>query len=270
MTAELEVEVLRLLNKASALSGEQISMTRTPEGKLRVQGIVDTEQRKREVLGALVPVKDNRAVSVEILTANEAVSRSRSKGAESTSATQIEGVTPARDTIAVDAELRRYLSGQGTSTDQIDEEIRQFSRRVMNRSRQLRRHALALKQIVERFSSADLQTLDADAYATWRALIVEHARGFQQEAASLRRDLEPIFPAAPASAATAAENGINQDRELAQAVSRLYELASVCDENVRLSFSITAVSQPASPVKTTQFWFALKSSESLAARIGER
>jgi RNA polymerase sigma factor (sigma-70 family) len=267
-TAELEVEVLRLLNQASALSGEQISMTRTPQGQLRVQGIVDTEQRKRDVLGALAPVKDNPAVSLEILTADEALSRSRSKSAESKGATQIEGVTPSRDTIPVDNELRRYFAGQGISAERVDDEIRQFSRRVMSRSRQLRRHALALKQIVERFSAADLQTLDPDARAKWRAMIVEHGRGFQQEAASLRRDLESIFPAV-ASAPGAAANEIYQEGQLPQAVSRLYELASACDENVRLSFSITEASA-ASPVKSTQFWRSLKSAESLAGKISRQ
>ncbi len=268
-TAELEVEVLRLLNQASALSGEQISMTRTPEGQLRVQGVVDSETRKREILSSLAPVLNNPAVSVEILTATEAVSRERSKSTSSQGPTSVEGISPARDTIPVDAEVRKYFAGQGTPPERIDEEIRQFSRKVLNRSRRIRLHALALKQIVERFSTTDLQTLDPATRAKWRTMIVEHAHAFQQESAALRRELEPIFPAASVSNGTEREFQITQDGELAPAVSHLYELASSCDENVGLSFSIAAASQSASPVRTPQFWRALKSAEQLAARIAQ-
>ena len=266
---ELEVEVLRLLNQASALSGEQIGITRTPEGQLRVQGIVDTETRKREILNTLAPVVKNPAVSIEILTPAEAANRRQSKSSSSTDSIQIEGNTVARDTIPVDAELRQYFSRQGISGAQVDEEIRRISQRMMNRSRQLRRHALALKQIVERFSVADLQTLDPDARAKWRAMIVDHARAFQQDAAALQRDLEAIFPAAP-SAGGASDSEISNDRELAQAIARLYQLAAACDENVRVSFSISSAGQGGSLVESAAFWRALKSSEQLAVKISRQ
>jgi hypothetical protein len=257
------------------LSGEQIGMTRTPEGQLRVQGVVDTEERKREILNSLSSVLGNRAVSVEIVTPAEVVNQQSSKSSISqskipSSPTTVEGISAARDTIPVDAEVRRFFTGQGMPADRIDEEIRRFSRRVLNRSRRIRLHAVALKQVVERFSSADLQTLDQVARAKWRAMIAEHARGVQQESIALRRDLEPIFPGGvAAAAATGSGMRINDDRELAQAVSRLYQLASGCDEGVSFSFSVAAVSQPAAPVRSAQFWSSLKSAEALAEKIAQ-
>ena len=265
-TAELEVEVLRLLNQVSALSGEQISMMRTPDGKLSVQGVVDTESRKREILDSLSPVIGNPAVHVDIVTPAEPRKRERSKSSSLSSSVSIEGVSPARDTIPVDAEVRRFFSEQGIANERVDEEIRQFSRKVMNRSRRIRLHALALKQIVERFSTADLQGLDPAARAKWKAMVGEHARGFQQEAASLRRDLELIFPSASSAAGAGTSIVISDERELAQAVTRLYALASACDEDVSLSFSIAA-NHSAAPVKASQFWRSLKSAEQLAKKI---
>jgi len=67
-TAELEVEVLRLLNQVGADFGEQLSVTHTPQGTLRVEGVVETDKRKKEILAALAPVKSNPAVRVELQT----------------------------------------------------------------------------------------------------------------------------------------------------------------------------------------------------------
>src|SRR6266496_1063530 len=72
-TAELEVEVLRLLSQAGADLGEQISVTRTSNGLLSVQGIVDTEKRKGEILRALSSVSSNPAVRVDVKSVAEAL-----------------------------------------------------------------------------------------------------------------------------------------------------------------------------------------------------
>ncbi len=49
-TPELEVEAWRLLNQAGADTGEQITVARTSEGQLKIDGLVDTETRKGELL----------------------------------------------------------------------------------------------------------------------------------------------------------------------------------------------------------------------------
>ncbi|HEU4794399.1 MAG TPA: zf-HC2 domain-containing protein, partial [Pyrinomonadaceae bacterium] len=76
-TAELEIEVLRLLNQAGADLGEQVSATRTPDGLLRVEGIVETEVRKNEILRTLEPVRNNPAVRIEIKSVAEALAEKR-------------------------------------------------------------------------------------------------------------------------------------------------------------------------------------------------
>jgi len=61
-TADLEVEVLRLLHDAHADLGEQLSATRGADGLLHIAGIVDTAERKAEIIRALQPVKNHPAV----------------------------------------------------------------------------------------------------------------------------------------------------------------------------------------------------------------
>ena len=74
-SAELEVDVAYLLNRAKADRNEQVTLTRSAGGSLRVEGIVDTEERKQEFLRALAPVSNNPAVKIEIRTVAEAMKR---------------------------------------------------------------------------------------------------------------------------------------------------------------------------------------------------
>ena len=74
-SADLEVEVLRLLHEARADLGEQISATIGADGLLHVTGIVDTAERKAEIMRALQPVMNHPAVRIEIQTVADALAQ---------------------------------------------------------------------------------------------------------------------------------------------------------------------------------------------------
>jgi len=265
-SSKLEVEILQRLNQAGALLGEQVSLTRTREGLLRIQGIVESDQRKEEILNALGPALNERAVRVDLQTVNEAVARQRRSSSGAVTVQQLES---SKATITVDSELRQYFSGRrGLSGEQLDREIRAFSDQMIGRSRQARRHALALKQITERFSSEEVRKLDPVARAQWRALVGEHARAFQQEISALRRDLQPIF--GDASEEGRAEIEVSGDEDFARAAKRLFEFASANDDAVRTAFSISDESASASRIRSPQFWHALATAGALAAKIAAK
>ena len=52
---------------------EQTTVTRTPDGRLRITGLVESSERKLEILRTLAPVANNPALNVEIKTVAEAV-----------------------------------------------------------------------------------------------------------------------------------------------------------------------------------------------------
>ncbi|HLA12249.1 MAG TPA: sigma-70 family RNA polymerase sigma factor [Pyrinomonadaceae bacterium] len=270
-TPELELQVLKQLNQADALYGEQISLTRTPEGRLRVQGIVETDTRKTEILQSLTPVRRNPAVQFQVETVAEAADRQARQRAASNSPTEIGTVeVEAESAIPAAVELRAYLSKQrGFSGGALDEEMRRFADRVMARTRQARRHALALNQIAQRFSADDLQALDADSRNQWRAMISQHARNIQQELEALRRELQPAFPSVAGDEGDAGIE-ITKDADFARAGKRLYELASTVDEAIGRSFSISSGGNVTAPVRTNQFSRSVRSAMSLAAKIGRQ
>jgi len=262
-SSELEVEALDRLNRVNAFQGEQLNVSRTPEGTLVVSGIVETAERKKEVLQSLGPLANKPAVKIEINTVAEAQARIK-PGSKAN--VIVEDVQVAQQNVPAEAELRNYFSSKGLSGDQLEQQIKQLSQRVIGRSTRARSHALAIKQIVERFSVADLQSMDPAARAQWRAMIAQHAQSFRRELEQARQELTPIFPNA-AGATGGADIEIKSDEDIAPAAKRLFELAAANDVALRRSFSLSNQQTTDAPVKSAQFWRSFNSAEMLATRI---
>ncbi|HEX2269705.1 MAG TPA: hypothetical protein VHH35_09230, partial [Pyrinomonadaceae bacterium] len=165
-TTELEIEVLDLINQSGADLGDQVSVRRTPEGQLLVQGIVQTDGRKDEVLRALAPVADNPAIKLKVQTVVEAL-REQAKARQSSRATTVERLESSNDRIAADDDLRRYFAAKGLSSVRLDQAVNQFAARMVDRSLQALRHAGALDRLSQRFSLEQLRTLDPKARNKW-------------------------------------------------------------------------------------------------------
>jgi hypothetical protein len=123
-STDLEVEVTYLLDQVRANLGEQISLTRTSDGRLHVQGIVDTDSRRAEILRSLAPVISNAAVRFEVQTVEEAVRRQKLRSSDSA----VAGTLQAREgtELPVESELRRYFAAGGLSEERLDEKVREF------------------------------------------------------------------------------------------------------------------------------------------------
>jgi hypothetical protein len=255
-TADLEVEVLRLLHQTGADLGEQISVARDPNGPVRVSGIVESDQRKTEILRALQPVAENAAIQIEVKTVAEAMAESGEKR-DTSRPTTVEGVEVAADTFPAYEDLRARMS---------DEEARVFAARMVSRSHSAMRHAWALKRLMAQFSANELATLQPDAHAKWIALIQSHAREFERETAGVRQQLQPIF-SSESEGRESSEETIKNDAELMRAAKRLIALASTNYEAMRSAFTVTRESTAVSAIKTPQFWRSLRSAEAVAAKI---
>ncbi|HEX8163549.1 MAG TPA: sigma-70 family RNA polymerase sigma factor [Pyrinomonadaceae bacterium] len=256
-TADLEVEALRLLNGVGADLGEQVSISRTPEGALKIQGIIETDKRKAEILSALAPIANHPAVRIEIRTVAESLAEQRRSRASS-GPEQVQRVETASDIFPAYSDLRGRFT---------DEEARAFAARTVSRSHQSMRHVWALKRLVNQFSSEDLRTMSPEARDKWLALIRSHASAFGRVIASLRQDLHSTF--SPASAINRESGGpeITNDADLVRAVHNLVDLATASDQMIRSAFSISTSDSGTAAIKSPQFWRSMESSEALAARI---
>jgi len=259
-SAELEVDVAYLLNQAKADRNEQVALTRSAGGSLRVEGIVETEQRKNELLRALAPVSQNPAVTIDIRTVEEALKRTPTPDAISIEQAQVTATT-----VAVDRELREYFSKNNVSANgDLDEAVRVFSSRTVKRAYDALFHAIALKQLVNRFANVDMRTVAPDARAKWLSMIREQAVAFERETALLRRDLQPIFFVG-AELGAGEELTIASDADLAVAVEKLHKLALANNDAVRTAFVIS--SRSSAGALRSSFWRLSANAQGLARGI---
>jgi hypothetical protein len=263
-SAELEIDVAYLLNQAKGDRGDQVSLSRTASGLLRVEGVVDNEQRKDEFVRALAPVSNNPAVKIEIRTIAGATQR-QPRGSSGTAT--VREAEETASTVAVDTELRDYLSRKDATlktSSGLDEAVRSFSSRMVNRGYRALFHAIELKRLINRFANVDMHTVTSDARTKWLQMVREHAAALERETTAMRQDIQPVFFSGSTSV-VAEQAEIAGDVDLARAVEGLYKLALANNDAIRGAFTIS--SQSSNKVKSSQFWRSLCSVENLAARI---
>lgn len=261
--AALELDVLERLNQVNALLGEQLNLTRTNNGQLKIEGVVETDARKAELLRALQSAANNPAIKIDISTVAEAQTRQ----AQSSQPRKviIQDAQVRQQFIPVETELRSYFSARGLAGEWLEQEIQQFSAQICGRSSRARAHALALKQIADRFSATQLSTLDQTTSERWRTLLNQHANGFRREWQQLRQQLQPIFPVAAETGTSASK--LNSDEELLNAISRLFKLAATNDAALCQSFSVSTEAAAGTAVKRAEFWRTVSTTETLATQI---
>jgi RNA polymerase sigma factor (sigma-70 family) len=262
ITPETEVKVLQLLNSVNALSGDQISIIKTEEGKLQIKGIVDSKSRRDEILNALAEVRGNSAISVSIQTAEEAAKNKPSKKGK----TVLESISvESKNSIPAGDLLRNNFSAQGLSEDKIESEIRRFASGALSKSSQIRRSALQMKQIAERFSVAELEKMDEATKNNWRKLIKQNAASLAQSSESLRNELRSSVGIDTGSSG---EN-INSasDADLIKAAKKLFDLSLAIDRDIRASFSSSGAGKNNVPVKSAKFGGNLSEIIGLARQI---
>ncbi|HLA13041.1 MAG TPA: hypothetical protein VJ023_20835 [Pyrinomonadaceae bacterium] len=267
-TTELEVQVIGFLHQIGADVGQEATVTRTAEGKLLVQAVVNTDQRKQEILHSLAPVANNLAVVIQIETATETqrrISRTPSQsGTEEIVPSQSLTINTA-EVIPAHADVRRYLLSRGVPDSRVAEEINALATRTLNRSNQALLRVLALKSLANRLSPDDLRTLSGESRTKWLEMLGAHAESFQRQSATVRQDLEALFNIrAPLVEADSFD--ITDEAGLSRAATTLAQLVSANDETIRSSFSISSGASSVA-VNSPDFWRSLARAESLAAKI---
>jgi RNA polymerase sigma factor (sigma-70 family) len=257
-SAELEIDVAYLLAKAKADRAEQLNLTRTATGALLVEGVVESKQRKEEILTTLAPVVNNSAVTLNIVAVDELpVAQSNNGPLEVT----VQQSHTTAETIAVDRELRVFLSSRNPElkNESLDEAVRVMSSRLVNRSYAIVFRAVELKNLYSRLEKVDPASVPVETRNKWLRLLHEHAAELEREAKTLRAEIQPIL------FANANLNKVSTDEQLATQVTKVHALALECNDLVRASFTIS--SQRSTEVKSLHFLQSLMTIELLSSRI---
>lgn len=259
-TADLEVEVLRLLNQAGADIDDQTDVSRTSDGRLLVTGLVDSRERKAEIVRALASVAGNPALVIRVETYEEVAARQKPAGTP----TSVERIEITKGRIAVYEDVARHLGKSGDAD--ADAAVQRFSASVLNRSRLVMSQAGTLKKLSGRFSRDDLKNMTPEARSKWLAVVRSHASNCEVENRKLRQDLSALFGI---SSGASGEPGaaIDTDAELQAAAARLFAEAAANDRVIRSAFTISGDGAAVSPIKNQAFLRAMSGVERLAASL---
>ncbi|MEP7341221.1 MAG: RNA polymerase sigma factor [Acidobacteriota bacterium] len=258
----LEVEARYLLDQANANLGEQVSLTRTGAG-LKIRALVETEQRKAELLAALSSLRAQPGVALEIETYEETARRQPSN---SSAPALVTDAVVTQKPIPVAAELRSYFASQAahSSENRIEEQVARFAGRMQEQAPRSLRHAWALNSLASQLSPEELAALQPEARAKWRQMVRTHALAIKRETQNLRAELQPIFYPGASATALPEEAGPSGLKQLA---AQLASLASEHDAVVGKAFSKSANEAAGAELKSSRFWQSLRRAEQLAEAV---
>jgi hypothetical protein len=278
--SELMLTTMSVLDEAGALTREQLRVERGADRRVHVLGGVESAARRRELRDALRELPAEY-VRIELAAADDAapVPAPRPTPVPSDAPPRTSGrgmmrsAEITRDRVPAAHEyVRRAIIALGSASEQaanagagaadVDVEARRFASALLSRSLSARVSAAALQQIVVSVPPADAAHLSPAAMATWRRLIRRHAAYFRQETASLRGDLERIFPLPAGAASGQPSSGSLLDAW--QIARRIFDIASAHDLAVRRAFAVTADGSESLDVSTPSMRRSLVEAEHLA------
>lgn len=240
----LHVDVLERLDRADALYGEDVMLTSPRSGYLRLEGMVDSPERRRalvDALGALASIPQFevrlRAIPetpVASASASTSASPSASVPADAAAAnTRVFEVE--RDQSPVAVVLADALMKQGVTAGAAADMARALAVRVVNASHGALRHTWAFKRIARHVDGERLRTVDPAAHRRWRQLLSDHATAFASDSARIHAELTAIglLPDAGAAEPDAEQHA---DSEILDA-ERFVRLAEQQDRSVRALFA---------------------------------
>jgi len=260
-TSALEVEVLYLLNLAGANQGEQVKLERLSDGTLKIQGVVETDERRHQILQVLAPVRANPSLTIDLAAVNSQPLNRRQRTDPSV---PVESDSMP-DKLLVEDELRRFVS-QTVADSLASDEIRRVASRAVNRAYRSLFHTIELNSLINRFTESELATMNVESREKWLDLLREHAEAVEREAKAFHSETGPIFPRVSQPGAAAKPDFIESRRDLVAAVRRLYVLSVAHQESVCSAFTLST-KQRASDIRTRQFWMSLALIEELASKI---
>lgn len=204
-----EMQVRYALHKAGACLGVPVRVDRSRPGMVHVEGLVESFERKQELLSQLAAVSATPFVSIDIKTVDEALRNSMAGGtAEDGELALSRDARQADETfevVATDSPIRdaleRYLRQANSSVPNRDagpadaelhELASEFSDGVISSSLANLTEAWALRRLAERYGDGTSELPDAAA-AMLREMLRGHVAALKTRTAGIQRKVRPLL-----------------------------------------------------------------------------
>ncbi|MGH9838232.1 MAG: zf-HC2 domain-containing protein, partial [Blastocatellia bacterium] len=238
-----EVAALYTLHRLRADLGEQIEILRDPAGQVIVRGLVETADRKEQLIDAL---RDLDLVTTQIQTVEEAQRAVLEKLYASplpvVSATADPGQARAGDRNqqqqAFRTALENYLASSGGATPQaIERRITELTNRSLALSEAALARAWALRRLAENPAFKQTDQLSPEAKTRLAAMLESHLRGLKEEIRNLRGELEPCLIFIAGGKPAERETPADKASDWAGAAMAVFQSVSQLDRLIHGMFS---------------------------------
>jgi hypothetical protein len=179
------------LHLLGADTGLPIEVLRSPDGRVRVSGMVATDTLKQLIETRLGGLAGHELLDLRILSSGEL---KVAVGAPKWSM-PVEAYEVAQPGFTADARIRAKFAASGLSGERLDAAVSQFSRDALQQAQRALQHAYALDRLGSSISAVELRTMRLTARQQWTGMVNDHAAGLDTELRSLYGRLAEILPA---------------------------------------------------------------------------
>jgi hypothetical protein len=217
----VEIQTRYALHHLRACLGEPIEVARDSSGRVVVRGLVETAERKEELLAAL---QQTPWTIIDIRTPEEATLR---PPAGRPSAGLAEGAGSQSSILPLQAQLQAYFKPRVNSWDVADE-ISAFTNRAISLAQSFGADAWALRRLAEAYPPQRAVLLHPAFQRLLAEMLQDHTASLRNEASECRTLLEPFLASlaasgtpAPGAAAPASRDELSALFESARDAERL-------------------------------------------------
>jgi hypothetical protein len=252
---DLEVELLAKLDRMDALLEDKISVTRTNEGGLLISGVVESEQRRQEVVRGLGPAAAGSAVRLDIRAVDEAEQRGG----------QTDQTRNAASTVTAES-FGQYLPTRHAADGTLDKDVRHLATAISQHSARARSHAMVLKRVLTSFSISEIEDMAPESRKLLGAIVRRHAEAVRRYLALLRQPLQRAIQSDSSATRESLELSLS---DVSVAATRAFELISRIDDQVNASLAASPANRQVAPFESPKFWELINRAETLASALAE-
>jgi DNA-directed RNA polymerase specialized sigma24 family protein len=248
-TAELEVAVLAQLNRIGADVGEPLKVERTANEHIRVDGVVEDADRRRQIVTALEAIPDRRLLDVLVVSQLDIKVPHGLSKLRTSHATSVYTVENSQS--PADALIRNHLSREGLSSDRISALAAQFTRDTLGHAQHALQEAYALDRLGSSFSSTELREMDAASDHQWAQMAAWHASVLNRELRALHDQLVQLTPVETQDSTTHnVSRMIQHPDEFAHTVHSMLQEVQLLNKRTALAFTSGSVTAHGSDAAT--------------------
>jgi hypothetical protein len=198
-----EVELRYLLHRSGACRGEPVEVVRESGSRIVVRGLVETPERKAELLAALSELETRPFVALQIETVEEAARSAPPPGELVSDESSLSGATvefPPEEQMTVSSarrlpieeELQRYFT-ENLGSPPVHEEVTRLSNRAVTLSEAALAEAWAVRRLAETYGPEVTAGLRPQSRWLLEVMLQDHLRNLRYHAGDMRELLAPVL-----------------------------------------------------------------------------